>query len=318
MSTAAPDEPMETPAESAIRALVDDFAARRPIRAGAFIVTLYGDLIVPRGGAVWIGNVIETCAEVGISETLVRTAVSRLVAAGRLDGVRDGRRSFYALTPAARAEFAAASDTLYHFSKKSLQNTGFTVVLMTASEARPTFSESLLRAGFAAVGTNAAVRAGAPTDAGRAVLAGAAAAGALVINGVSEACGGTDGLRAFARSTWDLDTLSADYESFLAWFAPLRDALAGALAPQGVASLVGRLLLVHEFRAVALRDPGLPAEALPPDWAGAAARRLFADLYRALAGAADAYACGRFVGRDGPLVLDRTVMDARLYALSAL
>jgi len=96
-----------------IRSLVDEFADRRPLRAGAFIVTLYGDAVVPRGGSLWIGNVIEACGAVGISETLVRTAVSRLVAAGRLDGLRIGRRSFYRLTEAARLEFERAAAVLY-------------------------------------------------------------------------------------------------------------------------------------------------------------------------------------------------------------
>src|SRR5690242_7752912 len=76
-----------------------------PIKAASFIVTIYGDVIEPRGGVVWIGNLIETCKNVGITETLVRTAVSRLVAAGRLAGEREGRRSFYRLTEAAQAEF---------------------------------------------------------------------------------------------------------------------------------------------------------------------------------------------------------------------
>jgi len=46
------------------------------LRAGSFIVTLYGDVVEPRGGRLWMGNIIETCASMGISETLVRTAVS--------------------------------------------------------------------------------------------------------------------------------------------------------------------------------------------------------------------------------------------------
>ena len=43
-----------------------------PIKAASFIVTIYGDVIEPRGGVVWIGNLIETCKSVGITETLVQ------------------------------------------------------------------------------------------------------------------------------------------------------------------------------------------------------------------------------------------------------
>ena len=71
------------------------------LRAASFIVTIYGDVVEPRGGLLWMGTLIEVCARAGISETRVRTAVSRLVAAGRLEGTREGRRSFYRLTPSA-------------------------------------------------------------------------------------------------------------------------------------------------------------------------------------------------------------------------
>ena len=83
------------------------------LRAAGFIVTLYGDVVEPRGGLLWMGTLVEVCALVGISETRVRTAVSRLVAAGRLEGTRDGRRSYYRLTEAARREFAAAAARVF-------------------------------------------------------------------------------------------------------------------------------------------------------------------------------------------------------------
>ena len=55
-----PQIPSGTPgsASAAVDRLVEEFAGRRPLRAGAFIVTLYGDAVVPRGGSLWVGNVI--------------------------------------------------------------------------------------------------------------------------------------------------------------------------------------------------------------------------------------------------------------------
>lgn len=86
---------------------------RLTTRAPAMIVTIYGDIVVPRGGVLWMGTLVEICAHLGISETLVRTAVSRLVAAEQLVGERDGRRSYYRLASGARTEFAAAARLLY-------------------------------------------------------------------------------------------------------------------------------------------------------------------------------------------------------------
>ena len=84
-----------------------------PPRAGGCIVTVYGDVAVPRGGSLWMGNLIEICAELGLSESLVRTAMSRLVAAGQLEGKRIGRRSYYQLTPSAQIEFSRASQLIF-------------------------------------------------------------------------------------------------------------------------------------------------------------------------------------------------------------
>ena len=89
--------------------LIADLLVGHRLRANGFIITVYGDVAEPRGGRLWMATLIEICGSVGISETLLRTAVSRLVAAGRLEGARVGRRSSYRLTEAARREFAEAA-----------------------------------------------------------------------------------------------------------------------------------------------------------------------------------------------------------------
>ena len=81
--------------------------------AAAFIVTVYGDVAEPRGGELWMGSLIEICEAAGLSESLVRTSVSRLVAAGRLQGVKEGRRSYYRLTERAAEEFRVASRVIF-------------------------------------------------------------------------------------------------------------------------------------------------------------------------------------------------------------
>ncbi|OYX13969.1 MAG: hypothetical protein B7Z15_05510 [Rhizobiales bacterium 32-66-8] len=77
-----------------------------------------------------------------------------------------------------------------------------------------------------------------------------------------------------------------------------------------------RLLLVQVYRAVLLRDPRLPADALPLDWPGLAARRLFARLYRSLSPLADAHIAARFEGRDGHLPAETAETATRLQSLS--
>ena len=72
---------VRTPAADVPKRVLDAF----PLSAASFVVTLYGDLVAPRGGELWTGNIVETLSTVGIAEPRVRTALSRLVAAGRLE-----------------------------------------------------------------------------------------------------------------------------------------------------------------------------------------------------------------------------------------
>ena len=259
-------------------ALIADFAARRALRAGPFIVTVYGDVALPRGGAVWLGAVIEACAAVGVNESQARTAVSRLVEAGRLVGVREGRRSYYRLTEATAAEFARAAEAI-HGTGETAEDAPWTLVAPQA-EGRAAALDALGRLGFG-VSAGLALR---PGDAVAAALATAPGAAAFLGRPAAP-------VAALAEEAWDLAGLSAAYAAFANRFAPL-EAAAGRL--DGGRALAARLLIVHDFRRIALRDPALPASALPPGWKGSEARARFGRLYAALSVAAEAHAAERF------------------------
>lgn len=285
--------------DGAGRGAADEDSGMRSPRAGSFIVTVYGDAVEPRGGRAWIGNVIESCAGVGISETLVRTAVHRLVAAGRLVGEREGRRSYYSLTRPARAEFRIASDALFGADARD----GWAFVWLPPAAAEDA-AGALAEAGF--------VRLSADWLAGPAVSL-PDLRSALVFGPVE----GSDPalLPAFAAAHWDLSAHAAAYEDFLGRFAA-HEAEAAELPP--AAALRLRLLLVHAFRRVALKDPRLPAAALPADWPGPRARRLFARLYLDLSPAADARVAERFLSGRGALPLETPATRQRLASLARI
>ncbi|ETX29787.1 PaaX family transcriptional regulator C-terminal domain-containing protein [Roseivivax isoporae] len=252
-------------------------------RATGFIVTIYGDVAEPRGGTLWMGTLIETCAAHGISESLVRTAVSRLVGSGRLVGERIGRRSYYRLTDAARAEFAEAARLFYAPPPDA---TGWLLALGEAP-----LPSDLSRVAWARIGPEAAL---APDRADVSRPA---------------ACAAVDGerlgdLRAFAARHWALDTVAEGYRGFLARFAPVADLPDADMPRDGAACLALRLRLVHAYRQVVLGDPRLPRAALPADWPGRAARRAFAGSYLRLAEAADMHVGRAFHDSAGPLAAE--------------
>src|SRR6201990_1009934 len=93
--------------------LVSRFRRQRPLRAGSLIVTLFGDSLLPRGGAIALGSLIELAAPFGLNERLVRTAAARLAQDGWLAARRVGKRSEYRLTEDGRVQFAEATERIY-------------------------------------------------------------------------------------------------------------------------------------------------------------------------------------------------------------
>ena len=112
---------------------------------------------------------------------------------------------------------------------------------------------------------------------------------------------------------WDLSALQAGYRAVLDRFGPLESPRCEALSDGD--ALVARLLLVHVYRNVVLRDPRLPQAVLPSDWQGHAARALFRRLYRRLSPAAERHIAGRFEGVDGYLPARTPESEARLAGL---
>ncbi|MGO4852878.1 PaaX family transcriptional regulator C-terminal domain-containing protein [Phaeovulum sp. W22_SRMD_FR3] len=251
-----------------------------PLTAASFIITIYGDLVVPRGEVLWMGSLIDICARVGISENLVRTATSRLVAAGRLQGERNGRRSYYRLAAAARAEFAEAARLLY----ETLPEPQGWLIQQVPGLA----DESARRHHMARMGGDIWIT----SSRGQTPLPGVISFAAEVVDAAAP---------DIVSQYWDLGPLQDRYAAMIARFAPLeRASLAGQVLSASDA-LIARLLLVQAYRSAVLRDPCLPTAALPADWQGTAARALFRKVYAALTPLAETQLGLTLEGRDGLL-----------------
>lgn len=257
--------------------------------AAAFIVTIYGDMVVPRGGVLWTGTLIELCGGVGINESLVRTAVSRLVTASQLTGERIGRRSYYRLRSSAAAGFEEAANLLYGPDRPAK---GWQIIHdpdLKVEDAR--------RQRMGHMGGSVFLR----PDRGQTISDRALAFHAEVMSS-------TGSLAEF----WELGALRDGYARFMSLFADVD--------PQRLSEpemLLARLLLVHSYRFVLLRDPRLPPDHLPAGWNGAEARALFRALYLALTPGAHRHIAARCEGPDGLLPAETAATEQRMSSLLA-
>jgi phenylacetic acid degradation operon negative regulatory protein len=266
-------------------------ARRDGPHAGSLAVTIFGDLIAPRGGVVAYSTLAAIAAPLGINDSQLRTALSRLAADGWLAARREGKRAFYALAPEGAARTEEAARRIY--AHPDTARAGVWRVALFARP-RPAERRNFEWLGFAAAGPSVMVH----PDADAAALASALASlpparRPLIVTG---SAGPGEAARAAIERLWDLKALGRAWTEFAEGLAPL--ARHAGDPPRAVSA---RLRLIHEFRRVALRDPGLPAALLPRDWPGTAARRAVAALYARLLPASEAWLDAHGKGPDGKL-----------------
>jgi phenylacetic acid degradation operon negative regulatory protein len=269
----------------AVRGLLRHFRTQRPLRGGSLLITIFGDAIAPRGGAVTLGSLIRLAAPFGLTERLVRTSVARLAREGWLEARRAGRRSEYRLTRSGAARFAEATRRIYGENPRDWDGQWTLVLLPAATRRGAQIRQDLRWRGFGQLTPALFAHPACTLHDAREGLRNVAGTGdALLLHS-----GGADLAvdRELAARGWDLGELGRRYGRFMTRFRPAESAVTAAgIAPE-TAFLV-RTLLIHEYRKIHLQDPLLPPALLPADWIGAAAyelcRRLYAQLF---AGAED-------------------------------
>ncbi len=286
-----------------IQALVDEFAARRPLRATSLIITLFGDLVSQHGGAIWLGSLVRAMAPLGVSERLVRTSVFRLVQEGWLEGDRVGRRSYYRFSEYGAHEYGRTARQIY--GQDDGQWNGrwqLLIPLEMPDESRERFRRSLSWQGFRSIAPGTFAKPGEGGAELQECLEEFSAVDKVVLMEAGTLPGTSAGLiRALVHRSWELDQVAEGYQQFLARFTPLQRWLRREPRLEAEAAFVARTLLIHDYRRILLRDTRLPAELLPERWPGVEAQELTAGAYRVLSGASLEFVTGNLEGSDGPL-----------------
>jgi phenylacetic acid degradation operon negative regulatory protein len=262
---------------------------REPSRTGSLVITFHGDAVVPRGGVVWLGTLLKFLDLLSIEGGVVRTAVSRLAADGWLARERLGRKSFYRLAPQGRARFEAAVAHVYD-PPPAPGGAGFEVLLIGGGTERDRARGALEEAGFGSPLPGVWVApAGTPVP--------DEAQGALRLEAAADRAMG----QQLVAASWDLARTAAAYRTFVDLFAPLAEVVGTSAALSPDEAMLARILLIHHYRRVVLRDPLLPPDLLPPAWPAGEARAFCAGVYRALLPASEQWldACGESLA--GPL-----------------
>ncbi len=283
--------------------LIERFQQQTPIRASSLIITLYGDAIEPRGGTVWLGSLIQLLEPMGINERLIRTSIFRLTKENWLTAEKVGRRSYYSLTGTGRRRFEKAFKRVYAANPPAWDGSWCLAVLtQLPQDKRKQVREELEWQGFGAISPGVL---GCPrcdrADINATLQDLGAQEETILFETTAQDVLASKALRAQVRESWKIDELASHYSEFIQLFRPLWQALKdqGSLDPK--ACFLARVLLIHEYRKLLLRDPQLPDELLPGDWEGRAARQLCRNIYRLVQGAAEQWLEAAMETADGPL-----------------
>lgn len=263
-----------------------NYLAQQPPRTKSLVMTLFGDVIRPHGGALWLGSLISLLAPFGINDRLVRTSVYRLAEEGWLSAQREGRRSMYTLRPQASQRFQKAHQRIYSPNYLAWDGHWTQVFFLPSSistKQRADLRKALLWEGFGALSPFAFIHPNPDLAILNQLIEQSQCAQAVYVAQLQDTTlNHNKKLGNLAQECWELNEVSERYQRFIANFQPILGLLKTLAPLSPEQAFVVRTLLIHEYRRAQLHDPQLPIELLPANWTGKQAYELCQTLYRFL------------------------------------
>ncbi len=265
------------PAQAALDRLIARLHERGRPRVWSLVITIFGDAIAPRQGRVALATLQDILGRLRVESGTLRTAMSRLAADQWVIRERNGRNSFYRLAEEGRHSFDLATRRIYAAGPPQWDGSWTVAIASPGGDAQA--RRDMIEAGFVRVegGVYLRPQTAAAPDAADAL------AGMLVIHGESADHPETLGM------LWPSGEIAAAYLAFIEAHRPLLKALESGGSLRPLDAMAARTLLIHDWRRIVLRDPGLPAALLSKDWPCEEARTLARDIYARLVAPSEAW-----------------------------
>jgi phenylacetic acid degradation operon negative regulatory protein len=202
----------------------------------SLLLTFFGAFLRRLGGWIAVADLIALMSEVGLDAQAVRSSVSRLKRRGVIASERRDGAAGYRLTAHGEAILRAGDARIYG---RPAGDDGWLLVVFSIPETQRSLRHRL-RTGLAGLGLGS-------------VAPGVWIAPAHLRDEVERLVAGIDRVDLFAAQPlsedlarwWDLDTLTAEYESYLA-------------QPEPAAGFAGYMRNLDAWRRIPFHDPGLP------------------------------------------------------------
>jgi phenylacetic acid degradation operon negative regulatory protein len=286
-----------------------DAMAREEPRAAQprhLIVTVYGLYSRAEGGWMSVASLVSLLADLGVDEPAVRSSISRLKRREILHASRRAGAAGYELSQSAQAILAEGDHRIFRTERARLAD-GWLLAVFSVPESerhrRHVLRSQLARLGFGTAAPGVWIAPAYLHEATADMLARLGLSGyADLFRADHLAARGLAGgdLADKVRQWWDLDQTERLARDFVTAYEPvLRGWAKRRPAASQRAAFADYVRVLTDWRRLPYLDPGLPAELLPPGWAGARAAEVFFTLQSRLAGAAAEHAARAQAGPKG-------------------
>ncbi|ELX8380504.1 phenylacetic acid degradation operon negative regulatory protein PaaX [Providencia vermicola] len=265
----------------------------QPISGTSLIISLYGDALHHRGGEIWLGSLTQLLEPMGFTDRFVRTSVFRLQKEGWLDAEKIGRRSYYRISERGQNQFRHAESKIYQSEQPNWDGKWDLLLLEAADkDEKARLKKELSWLGFGQFSTSLmAAPSSAQSDIPSLLSELNASEEVIYFRADYPYTRSEKNLKNLVSDSWSLQEVAEHYHQFIVLFRPLalllKELSDEQISPEQCFQL--RLLLIHFYRRVILKDPLLPDELLPAQWEGQIARNLCINIYQRIELAATRY-----------------------------
>jgi len=261
----------------------------RPIQSRSLLLEFLGAFGRRVGGWFPVATLVNLMTALGLDESNVRTALSRLKQKGWLVAERRKGGTGYSLSALAVASLNAGDQVIWHSRGTAALDDGWVIVSFSIPETnrarRHILRSRLAGLGFGNIGSGLWIAPARMLAEARGVIN---SLGFADQSDVFTAQYASDqNLRQLVRRAWDFPGLNDGYRTFLRLAEPIAARrLAGGTSNDDSSSFVDYMQTLHAWRTLPFRDPGIPLELLDDDWQGERAARMFESLIAVLDNAA--------------------------------
>jgi phenylacetic acid degradation operon negative regulatory protein len=246
----------------------------------ALILSVFGAFIRRVGGWMPVAGLIELMASLGVDEQAVRSAVSRLKRRGVLVSERRDGVAGYRLSEEGMRILTEGDRRIYGRPRRTTLADGWALATFSVPDAeratRHVLRSQLSWLGFANLSPGLWLAPSHVADEARGTLERRGLAKYVHLFHARYLAFRDPA--AVVRACWDLDRLAAAYRDYADAYEPVLRKWRDGRSLDGLAAFRDHIETLTAWRRLPFLDPGLPAEALPPDWPGGRAWSVFHDL----------------------------------------